>query len=433
MYNNNENNSNILWATILSIAVLIGWTFLYEAPRVKEAEKLKKAQQASYSKNIESSSVKNNQDFQQEELNIKKKPQKMTSYDNKILVNEDLAVKNSLKNRIIIKSDKLSGSINLQGAKFDNLYLKQYRNNIDKNSENVILLAPSNSKERYFSDFGWVSSDSNIELPNSKTIWQTKSTEITPDKPIILSWKNKQNIQFSIKIQMDEDYMFNISKSVINLSKKSIKLASYGRVSRLLLEAPMSNYILHEGPIGVFDEVLFEAQYKDMAEENNRRFESSNSWIGLTDKYWLTAIIPDKQNINAVFNYSNNKSGSNYNAEFITDEFLIDAGESLSINHNLFAGAKEVVLLDKYAKEYDIDLFDRAVDFGWYYFLTKPFFFILKFFNSIFGNYGLAILAITVLFKLAMFPLAAKSYGSMAKIRKLQPKIDAIRKKQQGQ
>ncbi|MDA9231389.1 membrane protein insertase YidC, partial [Rickettsiales bacterium] len=428
MNNNNENNSNILWATILSIVVLVAWTFIYEAPRVKKAEELRKVQQDLKSKNIESSSINNNQNFQQEELNIKKKPQKIAPHDNKILVDEELAVKNSFKNRVIIKSDKLSGSINLQGAKFDNLYLNQYRDNIDEDSANVVLFAPANSKERYFSDFGWVSSESNVELPNSNTVWRSDSKEISPNSPVTLSWENGQNIKFSIKIYMDQDYMFNIEKSIENLSGKSIKLASYGRVSRLLPEAPVSNYILHEGPIGVFDEVLFEAQYKDLAEENNQRFESDNSWIGLTDKYWLTAIIPDKQNINAVFNYSNNKNGSNYNAEFITDEFLIDDGGYLSINHNLFAGAKEVVLLDKYAKKYDIDLFDRAVDFGWYYFLTKPFFFILKFFNSIFGNYGLAILAITVLIKLAMFPLAAKSYSSMAKIRKLQPKIEAIRK-----
>ena len=377
---------------------------------------------ASVNSGVLSKKIQYNQDLS------KPKPIKPQPKKNKVLIDQKQAIENSLHNRIIIRSDKLQGSINLQGAKFDNLYLSQYKIDISEDSQNVTLFAPINSKERYFADFGWVSSDTNIELPDSGTIWQSDSGVLSPSSPIVLSWKNKQNIQFFINIKMDENYMFYVSKSINNLSNRPINIASYGRISRLLEEAPRSNYILHEGPIGVFDGVLSEMQYSDLEEENNQRFESKKSWLGLTDKYWLAAIIPDDQNINAVFNYSKNDNGNVYNAEFLGQEIILNSKESIEMGHKLFAGAKEVVLLDQYSTKYDIELFDRAVDFGWYYFLTKPFFFILKFFNDIFGNYGLAILAITVLIKLAMLPLATKSYSSMAKIKKLQPKIDAIRK-----
>lgn len=419
-------NNNILLATILSAVILIGWTWLYEKPKAEEFKRYQETL-ALQEKENKANDVKVN-----EVSNIESKKEfkelKATPKTSKILMNQESALKESAHHRIGIVSDKLIGSINLKGAKFDNLHLSEYKESIDEDADTVTLFAPVNSKERYFADFGWASSDSNIDLPGVNTIWHSEDTKLTPSNDITLSWSNRQKVLFVMEISMDENYMFHIKKSVKNLSKKTIKLASYGRVNRLLRQEPTSNYILHEGPMGVFDGLLTEIQYDDLPEENNQKFESKKTWLGITDKYWLAAIIADDQPINTTFSHSENSNGHIYDAGFIGDEVLVNKGETIELNHKLFAGAKDVSLLDDYGKEYDIELFDRAVDFGWYYFLTKPFFFILKFFNGLLGNYGLAILAITVLVKAAMLPLASKSYSAMAKIKKLHPNIEEIRK-----
>jgi YidC/Oxa1 family membrane protein insertase len=422
-----QDNKNFMWAMLSSAMILVLWMWFYEKPKMEEfqTQQERVARQAPAAKVTDS-------------LDIKLQPRVSASEEGessldikgigKTLLDQEKSLEKSSQNRIKIQSDKLRGSINLKGARFDNLYLSEYRETIDKDSKNVTLLAPSDSKQIYFADFGWVSSDKSLDLPDSNTLWYSENASLRPGQDVTLSWKSRQNILFSIDISMDENYMFSISKKVENFSKNAINLSSYGRINRLLGEAPSSNYILHEGPIGVFDGVLTEMQYDDLEDENNQRFESKKSWLGLTDKYWLAAVIPGEQAIDAIFNQSVNNNGTIYNVSFVTQESIVSPKESLSLDHKLFAGAKEVALLDEYSEKYDIELFDRAVDFGWYYFLTKPFFFILKFFNALFGNYGLAILAITVLVKIAMLPLATKSYSAMAKVKKLHPKIEEIKK-----
>ncbi len=417
-----QNNSNILLATLLSAVILIGWTWFYEKPRMEEFKRQQEAALQTQKEEVLQVDV--------EEIREPKEGSPILSKPSpkRILVDKSQALKESVEHRIGITSNKLTGSINLKGAKFDNLHLNEYKNSIDEDSDNVTLFAPVNSKERYFADFGWVSSNKSLQLPDANTIWKSKDSNLSPEKSVTLFWKSKQNILFSMDISMDEEYMFHIVKRIENLSGKIIEVSSYGRVNRLLPEDPRSNYILHEGPIGVFDGILTEMQYGDLEDENNQKFKSKKTWLGLTDKYWLAAIIPDNNPVDAIFSRRENDNGQIYNVGFVGSEIMMADGEKLELGHKLFAGAKEVTLLDNYAKEYDIALFDRAVDFGWYYFLTKPFFFILKFFNSLFGNYGLAILAITVVVKAAMLPLAAKSYRAMAKIKKLHPNIEEIRK-----
>jgi YidC/Oxa1 family membrane protein insertase len=223
--------------------------------------------------------------------------------------------------------------------------------------------------------------------------------------------------------------MFSVSQAVKNNSKSEISVASYGRVNRVLNNVQKAIYILHEGPIGVFSDILHEASYHDLLKEKKKEFiNSSGGWLGITDKYWLSSIIPDKQiSYNANFTYNFSNQNNFFNSEFIGQEFKISAGEELRFDHHLFAGAKDIRLLDQYSKEFDAKLFDRAVDFGWFYFLTKPFLFIIEFLHKFLGNFGLAILAMTVLIKLALFPMANKSYGAIGKIKLLQPKIEALR------
>jgi len=421
-----QDNKNIILATLFSAIILLGWTWFYEKPKAEkkaEAQKILIAQQNS-NKVIESQP----QPVQGETAN-NLQPNK-TEEAILTVKNRGEILSETKETRIEISNENLHGSIYLEGARFDDLTLAKYFVT-SKKEEEVKLFSPSQSKERYFADFGWISSDSSLELPKPNTIWKSDSKKLTSESPVTLSWKNSQNIEFLIKISLDKDYMFAITQSVKNNSGKEISLASYGRINRVLNELQQSNYILHEGAIGVFAGVLQETTYKDLIEEKSQSFEGKDGgWFGITDKYWLSSIIPDKKIIYKS-NFSNNLANHNsiFNTEFVGQEYKVAQNEELNFNHHLFAGAKKVKLLDKYSEEFDIPLFDRAVDFGWFYFLTKPFFFVLDFLYQFLGNFGLAILAMTVIIKLLLFPMANKSYLAIGKVKKLQPKIDVIKAK----
>lgn len=421
-----QNNKNILLATILSAVILLSWTWLYEKPKMERAEAQRKilAQknpQGNEVKIVENKGLKAVEEKSAEKILTLKHRDEILS-----------ATKNS---RVEIVSDSLHGSILLTGARFDDLTLAQYFQTAEKKEE-VTLFAPSDSKERYFADFGWISSNKDLELPNPNTIWKSDGKKLTPKTPITLSWKNQQGLEFFIKISLDENYMFGVTQSVRNNSKNEVSLASYGRINRVLNSLKQANYILHEGAIGAFSGILHETTYKDLTKEKRQEFLDSGengSWLGITDKYWLSALVPDKSLVyGANFSHESVNQNSFYNSEFIGQEFKIAPREELKFSHHLFAGAKKVRLLDQYAKEYNLKLFDRAIDFGWFYFLTKPFFFIIEFLNKFLGNFGLAILAMTVILKLALFPMANKSYAAIAKVKKLQPKVEALREKLKG-
>lgn len=414
-----ENNKNILVATILSAIVLIGWTWIVEKPRIEKQEKARleylktqKAEQAKVSKVVPTKIIK-------KELEIESK---VSFKDRGEIISED--------DRVKISSDSLHGSILLKGARFDDLTLAKYFKTTKKEEE-VILFSPVDSKERYFADFGWISSDEKLQLPGPDSVWKADKKTLTPESEVVLSWKNKQKVTFIIRISMDDDYMFNIDQEVINGSRKEISAAVYGRINRSLAQLQKSIYILHEGAIGEFDEILNEVAYKDLVEDGRVEFvEKKGGWLGITDKYWLSSILPDKElQYSASFDFKYANQSNLFNSEFIGQEYKISPKEKLKFSHHLFAGAKKVKLLDKYGDDYGVKHFDKAVDFGWFYFLTKPFFYMVSFLNDLIGNFGLAILAMTVLVKAALFPMANKSYKAIAKIKKLQPQIEKYKKK----
>jgi YidC/Oxa1 family membrane protein insertase len=441
-----QDNKNVLLATILSAVILISWTWFYEKPRMEQREIQRKAAIIEQEKIIQ---IK-----KQQNSNLKSKVKAVNKIEDKnseqnseiITDNKDLArvptkssllllelrkaiLSQSADKRIKISTDSLHGSIYLKGARFDDLTLAKYFEDIDKKEE-VVLLAPSKSKEKYFADFGFVTSSQNLELPKPDTIWQSNSEVLSVDHPVILSWKNSQNVEFLIKIKIDKNYMFEVTQMVKNNSNHEIALSFYGRINRILSDLHKPMMILHEGAIGAFNGILQEVSYKKLTKEGDQIFESKKpgGWLGITDKYWLTSLIPDKElNYQASFSYNTNNQNAILNTEFISTQLTIAANGEAQFNHHFFAGAKKVKLLDQYSKDYDIKLFDRAIDFGWFYFLTKPFFSILQFLNKFFGNFGLAILAITVIIKLALFPVANKSYSAINKVKKLQPKIEAIK------
>lgn len=437
------DHKNIILATVLSFAILLAWGWFYEKPRIDKIEAEKKNSQIvdntkqklnSTNKNSNASDPQPSND----QVNTIENDKTLAgnTAENIIFKSREEVINQSLNQRIKINTKALHGSISLKGARFDDITLVDYFEKIPQpNQENkeVVLFSPTESKTRYFADFGWISSNKNIDLPNPNTIWTSSSKTLTPDQEVTLTWQNKQNIEFVIKIAIDDNYMFSIKQIVKNNSKNKITIASYGRVNRVLNNIAQSNYILHEGAIASIQGILHEKNYEDLIEEKNLSLTNSNhsgSWLGITDKYWLGAIIPDKNlDFNAKFAYENKAKNNLFSVDFISDEIEIKEKDQLKLEHNLFAGAKKVKLLDQYANKYELNLFDRSIDFGWFYFLTKPFFFIIDFFNKFFGNFGLAIICMTVLIKLALFPMANKSYEAIAKMKTLQPKIDSIRQR----
>lgn len=447
------NNKNLILATVISFAILLAWAWFYEKPRIEKNDtqiqneinnQLNNNQQnqdsIDNSKKNNSLDLNKNDDLEKPIINNEKN-NKLLPKNNDIIESQTFKTREDIlsqtqNQRVKINTKTLHGSIFLKGARFDDLtfvnYFEKPYNSKLENKE-VILFSPSDSKTRYFADFGWISNNSKIDLPNPDTIWTANRKELSVGNDLILSWKNNQSLEFIIAISIDEQYMFSISQIVKNNSKSDLSIASYGRINRILNNLPQSNYILHEGAIGSIQGVLQEKKYEELIEDKEFIFADSSengSWLGITDKFWLSAMIPDKSMAySAKFNYNNKNKNNFFNTNFVGDEIKISAGDEIKLQHHLFAGAKKVKLLDQYSHELKLKLFDRAIDFGWFYFLTKPFFFIIDFLNKFLGNFGLAILVMTVLIKLALFPMANKSYEAIAKMRTLQPKIDDLRKR----
>ena len=334
--------------------------------------------------------------------------------------------------RVSVISKEVTGSISLKGARIDDVTLSQYRETLDPDSNLIDLLLKSNERNPYFIEFGWSSPDG-VKVPNGKTLWKASKEILSPDSNVTLSWDNGEGVVFYQDISIDDTFMFTVNQRVKNNSKNLITLYPYGLIRRTGEPETTRFFVLHEGPLGVFDGTLSEKSYEDLEDAGKKGINikplEAGGWIGLTDKYWLTALLPDQKEI---FNFTYrhlNSNGGQYQTDFLGKAIKIKSnsqGESLS---RAFAGAKRLTLFDDYEERFDIKHFDLAIDFGWFYFLTKPFFYALSWANDYLGNFGLAILAITVIVKLVFFPLANKSYKSMAKMRNLGPEIKKLRER----
>jgi YidC/Oxa1 family membrane protein insertase len=360
--------------------------------------------------------------------------------------------------RVAIDTPRLSGSIALKGSRLDDLVLKEYRETVDPTSANIVLLSPLNSEHAYYADFGWLGTG--VATPSSESEWTADSQSLSPGKPVTLTWDNGQGLTFTRKFEVDSDYMFTVSDTVTNSTGAAIDLAPFGRIIRYGTPAHASQtYVLHEGPSGVFDGSLKEHSYSDVkghGEEGGKyTYPSTGGWTGFSDKYWLAAQIPP-QDEKLTANVFHDQKSDFYQVDFAAENRPIPAGGSVTRQQHLFAGAKVVNILAQYRdhlysgapenesffsrligtiasalglKDEQVPLFDRAVDFGWFFFLTKPLFVILDSIYRLVGNFGIAILCLTVLVKGAMFPLANKSYRSMSKMKLLTPKMTELREK----
>lgn len=329
--------------------------------------------------------------------------------------------------RIDFKNDAVSGSIRLKGARFDDLYLTKYNVSLEDNNSKIELLKPANTDNQYFADLGWLSLDKSLKLPTADTIWNTNDSELTPGKTITLTWNNGNGLEFVRKISLDQNYLFTIDDTIFNNSDQEIDLFPYALISRNIKDFAQTRSVVHEGMNGVIDNTLQEFQYADLDANDSEKFETKGGWAGFSDRYWFSALIlDDNDNVSVTFK---NNGDYNYQVDYLGSRLIVPAHKSQSYSYRFFSGAKEVKLLDSYTKDNNIPKFDLAVDFGWYYFLTKPFFYILDFLYGFLGNMGWAILLFAALLRLCMFPIANKSYTSMAKMKALQPKINDIRAK----
>ena len=335
--------------------------------------------------------------------------------------------------RYKIDTPSLSGSISLKGGRIDDLILRKYRVKVDKDADPVTFFSPSGSEHPLYAEFGWsVAPGAGTKVPNAQTVWIPQgSGALTPTSPVTLVHDNGAGVIFKRTISIDENYMFSIVQSVENQTGDPITLYPYGLISRHELPQTEGFYILHEGLIGVLGEDgLQEIDYADILEEKSKTFKGTTGWLGITDKYWAAAIIP-ASGTNYEAHFSGRESGktSKFQADYLLGAVTIAPSGRGEVIGNLFAGAKKVDLIDSYAEKYNIRQFDLMIDWGWFYFITKPMFSALSFFFGLMGNFGFAILAVTVIIKLLFFPLASKSYESMSKMKKLQPEMTKIRER----
>ena len=327
------------------------------------------------------------------------------------------------EDRILFENDDIKGSISLTGGSIDDLTFKKYTETLN-GKDNVVLLNPKKVKNGYYVETGWATNNKNIDIPNSKTIWKIEgNNKLSPNSPIKLSWTNDQNIKFEKNISIDNQYLFTVNQSIINNSGKTYNFYPYGQIIRNQAPEVTNFYILHEGFQAVLDDELIEEDYDDVQEKKFSR-NASNGWLGIGDKYWITSIIPpENKDFKTTFDYK-----KKFRANYIASEG-IEAGPNETIEEEIriIVAAKRVKTIDGYAKSLSINKFDLVIDFGILYFLTKPMWFALDYFFKLLGNYGLAIIAVTICIRLAVFPLANYSFRSMAKMKKLAPETKRLK------
>ena len=327
------------------------------------------------------------------------------------------------EDRVQFENSTVIGSISLVGGSIDDLTFKKYTNTLN-GDDNVILLNPKKVEDGYYIETGWATANKNINLPNSKTIWTIEgNNKLTPNSPIKLSWTNDQNIKFIKDISIDDQYLFRVNQTIINNSEKTYNFYPYGQIIRNLAPEIIDFFILHEGLIGVFDDQLVEEDYDDI-EEKKFSINADKGWLGITDKYWITSLIPqENRKFRTDFDYKNK-----FRANFIeTSATEIGANETKSNEIKIIIAAKEVDIIDGYAENLNISKYDLAIDWGWFYFLVKPLFFLIDYFFKLTGNFGIAIILITICIRIVFFPLANYSFKSMAKMKVLQPEMTRLK------
>jgi YidC/Oxa1 family membrane protein insertase len=430
-----EDNRNLIVAIALSLAILLGWQYFFAAPqaeRQRQAAQQQSTQVNPTAPNPPASPSQAGGASPTVPGTVPSTPAAPT------VQTREAALASSP--RVAIDTPAIAGSINLRGGRIDDVALKNYRETVDPRSPIIVLLSPTGTQNPYYAEFGWVGAQAG-SLPNQNTVWTADKTSLTSGNPVTLIWQNEQGLVFRRTISVDDKFMFTVKDAVENRGSAPVTLQSYSLVSRHGKPVTLGYYVLHEGMIGVLgDEGLQEITYANLDKADpisgsNAVGELWNSvtggFLGITDKYWAAAVIPDQsQPFQGSFTSQQGQTADRtYQATIAGASQTLQPGATTEVTQRLFAGAKEVATVDAYHETYGIKNFDLLIDWGWFYFITKPLFKVLDFFFHLFGNFGVAILLVTVLLKILFFPLANKSYASMAKMKAVQPEMVSIRER----
>ncbi|HZS84295.1 MAG TPA: membrane protein insertase YidC [Stellaceae bacterium] len=415
---------NLILAIALSVAILLGFQYFFEHPRLQHEA----AQRAQHTEQKAAGGGAAKAPSAAPPAGAPAAPTAAPAGAAPAGESRDAAL--AAAPRIKIDTPRLHGSIALVGGRLDDLTLAQYHETVDPKSPEIVLLSPAGTASPYFVESGWAPADKSVKVPDSDTKWNVTGEALTTKTPVTLTWDNGAGLRFTRTISVDDDYMFTVEQKVENHSGAPVTLYPYASVTRIGTPPSSSYYILFEGMIGNFNGILKEEKYSALKPGEPVTATSPGAWLGFTDKYWLTALVPPQdETVKGRFTHTLLDHTDRYQADFLGSEKIVPAGGSIAASSRLFAGPKVVKLLDKYRDELGINSFDNAVDWGWFYFLTKPIFFALDFFYGVIGNFGLAILLLTVLVKLLFFPLANKSYKAMSKMKLLQPEMMKLREK----
>ncbi|HUJ04098.1 MAG TPA: membrane protein insertase YidC [Rhizomicrobium sp.] len=405
----NESNRNLILAIVLSAAVLFGWQYFVASPqmnaeRAQHAEQMKKPGET---------------------------PPAAPEVGGATVVSRAEALKAEGAS-VAIETPTLEGSIRLAGARFNNLKLKQYRESVDPKSPAITLFAPEGTQYPYFAYSGWLPAPgAHVATPGDSTPWKiARGGVLSPGHPVTLEWNNGHGLDFTRTISVDDQYMFTIADSVKNQGAGKVTLFPFSSVVRKGVPKTQHYWVLHEGFVGVADGSAKYTKYDDLKPGEAKDFESTGGWVGITDKYWMAAAVPAQDaKFSGEYRVSGDKGHETYLSDYRLDGVSVPPGASRTVTGRLFAGAKVVAIIRGYEQKYGIEQFDLAIDWGWFFFITKPIFWLLDLFYKYIGNFGVAILLLTVTIKLFFVPLANASYKSMSRMKKLQPEVERIRQR----
>ena len=432
------DNRNTILAVILSGLVLIGWQYFFNIPQMEKQRAAQQAQSEMVKPAPQAGSTTTPQ------TGAAPAPSANAPATNQPAsaapVSRDTAIASAP--RVKIETPRVTGSISLKGARIDDLALVQFRESVDPKSPAIVLFSPSGTAEPYYAEFGWVAaSGSTVRIPDQNTLWQQEgSGSLTPNSPVTLKYDSGDGLTFRRTIAIDDRYLFTVKDDVTNVGNAPVTLYPFALISRHGTPQVAGYYILHEGLVGYLgDQGLQEYGYKKIDDARAVNFKVTNGWLGITDKYWASALLPDTT-AQLQARFSSNLVGAvrTYQTDYLQDPQTIAIGGTGTANARLFAGAKEASVvginfplagLGGYNKQLALNHFDLLIDWGWFYFITKPMFLALDWFYHLVGNFGLAILLVTVLVKLLFFPLANKSYASMAKMKSVQPQLAALKER----
>ncbi|MFL2946277.1 MAG: membrane protein insertase YidC [Parvibaculales bacterium] len=426
-----DNNSNFLMAVVLSLGVLLGWQFFVVEPRLAEerARQLAAAEEIAAFAENQGTGASPESELRAPDISGAPTVAGTAPAPSTKPANNDAFADSP---RLKIETEQLSGSIALMGARFDDLILADYAESLAADAPRQRILQAENEFGHWQVHHGWVGGESaNVTLPGPTSLWRlVDGTVLTPTSPVTIAHTTPEGVEFRQRIEVDNNFMFTITHSARNNTSASLTLYPFAQISRTGRPQTSNLFILHEGAIGFFgEEGLNELDYDDLIDERVVSKQAATGWLGITDKYWATAIIPPQDvSFSARFtgDSANDRAGEVFRGDYLLAGRAIAAGDETVLVTRVFAGAKLVDLVDGYADE-GITRFDLLIDWGWFYFLTKPMFRALQFFYDLVGNYGVSILIVTVLIKAVFFPLASRSYETMAKMKKLQPRMLQIR------